>query len=227
MHKAGIIKKDLPVVVGQMNDEALRVIQETATKQSASLYTYGKQFWMENDLFEGTKSFKIDTLNMKGAHQRVNASVAIEALLQAGICLDETNIGRALASAKLSHRFEEIYPNVFLDGAHNPAAANALRSTIEEQFPGEKVDFIVGMLARKDLKGTLDALLPVARSFTLIEFDHPEAARGEVLMRNCHHPQKRVTKLKNHTIILSNEQEVKKVITGSLYLLASLSIELR
>lgn len=223
-HKAGIIKQQVPVVVGQVNEEVLLIIRDMAIQQSASLLLYGDQFRMASKRFEGTKSFNLDILQMKGAHQRINASVAIEALIQAGVPLEEKYVQEALTMAKIPHRFEEIHPDVYLDGAHNPAAAQALCATIEEQFPGEKVDFIIGMLARKDIKGTLDALQPVANSFTFIEFDHPEAADGHELLAKCTHSQKSVTTISNKSIMLHRTRQHKVVVTGSLYLLANLTI---
>jgi len=88
--------------------------------------------------------------------------------------------------------------------------------------PGEKVDFIIGMLKGKEIKKTLDELIPVACSFTFLTFDHPNAANGETLMESCEHKMKSVTKSANNTIILSNEHERRIIVTGSLYLLASL-----
>lgn len=223
-HKAGIIKEHVPAVIGLMDNHALGVIKAVAKRKEASLCIYGEDFKIEDKQFTGSNTLRIGEQKMKGKHQRVNASVAIEALFQAGIHLQEEYVQEALASAQLANRFEEIYPNVFLDGAHNPAAANALKQTIEEEFPGEKVDFIIGMLARKDINGTLDALMPVAESFTFIDFDHPEAADSSTLMKACQHDRKEVTKIEDGSIILINDRNRRKVITGSLYLLASLSI---
>ena len=110
---------------------------------------------------------------MKGEHQGVNAAVAIEALSLRRFNLTESAVADAIATTQLAHRFQEIYPGVFLDGAHNPAAAKALANTIRSEFPGEKVDFIIGMLKGKDIKGTLDELVPVASSLRFLHFRIP------------------------------------------------------
>lgn len=224
-HKAGIIKWKTPIVVGELPAEALARVEEISIGQKAPLEIYGEDFLIErngHERFKGATTFSLKERKMKGGHQQRNAGVAIAALLAANIKLEEVKVQYALGHAKLAHRFEEIGPNIFLDGAHNPAAARALRETIEEKFPGEKVDFIVGMLKGKDLKGTLDELIPVAESFTFLTFAHPDAATGEELMRHCNHNNKKVTNPIEGTIILSEDKDMSKIVTGSLYLLADL-----
>ncbi|MEK4714441.1 bifunctional folylpolyglutamate synthase/dihydrofolate synthase [Sporosarcina sp. FSL K6-5500] len=220
--KAGIIKNGIPVVIGPLPKEALEVVQASSNRQGSPLFTYGKQFWMLDDVFNGTETFQLAERKMKGLHQGVNAAVAIQSLLVAGIQLAEEAVSRAVAITQLAHRFQEISPGVFVDGAHNPAAAKVLAATIRSEFPGEKVDFVIGMLKGKDIEKTLDELTPVAASFTFLTFSHPQAATGEQLMEYCHHEEKKVTMAENDTIILSIDRNKKKIVTGSLYLLNSL-----
>ena len=80
----------------------------------------------------------------------------------------------------------------------------------------------MGMLKGKDIKGTLDELIPVASTFTFLSFPHPQAATAEKLMEYCNHDRKRVTNLKNGTIILDRDNDKKKIVTGSLYLLTGI-----
>jgi len=224
-HKAGIIKAGSPIVTGPLSNEAFQIVRRVAIANGSPFLSYGDQFVMEigeRELFKGQQDFILDERKMKGPHQGVNAAVAIEALLVAGIALTEKSVAKGVATTQLAHRFQEISPGVFLDGAHNPAAAKALTETIMREFPGEQVDFIIGMLKGKEIKKTLDELIPVAASFTFLSFDHPNAATGETLMKSCNHKIKSVTKSVNNTIILSTEHERRIIVTGSLYLLASL-----
>ena len=216
-HKAGIIKNGIPVVSGPLPKEALQVVRDVASEKESLLKVYGEK------KFTGGKEFRLGERKMKGEHQRINAEVAIKALLTAGIPLKEKSTAEGIAITQLAHRFQEILPGVFLDGAHNPAAAKALADTIRTEFPGEKVNFIVGMLKRKDIKKTLDELLPVAASFTFLTFPHPEAATGEELLENCMHDKKSVTNTNSNTIILCRGSDSRSIVTGSLYLLASLN----
>lgn len=227
-HKAGIIKVETPIVTGDLQEEAMQVVRRVAKEKSSSLSIYGEHFVMESgeyETFNGDRKFKLNGRKMKGEHQGINAAVAIESLLLAGIALEENAVARGIETTQLAHRFQEVSPGVFLDGAHNPAAAKALTKTIQSEFPNEKVDFVIGMLKGKDIEKTLAELVPVAASFTFLTFPHENAATGEELMEYCHHKIKRVTNLKSDTIILSNGETNKLIVTGSLYLLSGLKFQ--
>lgn len=220
--KAGIIKNGIPVVIGPLPKEALKVVQAISNRQGSSLVMYGEQFVIKGNVFNGISTFLLAERKMRGSHQGVNAAVAIQSLLVAGIQMSEEAASKGVAKTQLAHRFQEISPGVFIDGAHNPAAAKVLADTIRSEFPGEKVDFVIGMLKGKDIEKTLDELIPVAASFTFLTFQHPQAATGEQLMEYCHHKEKRVTKSGSDTIILVTGENRKKIVTGSLYLLSGL-----
>ena len=171
------------------------MIQRVAKEKNSELFTYGEQFAIDvQDMFKGLSTFQLKGRRMKGHHQGINAAVAIEALLAAGIVLEEERVATAIATTQLSFRFQEIFPGVFMDGAHNPAAAKVLAETIRLEFPGEKVDFVIGMLKGKDIEKTLNELVPVAASFTFVTFPHPQAEKAEKLMKYCHHEKKKSDK---------------------------------
>lgn len=224
-HKAGIVKKGIPAVCGQLSKKAERVIKETANETESPLYLYGQDFWMDEEnpeQFHGSKNIDIPSRKMKGPHQANNAAVAIEALLHSGVSLSHRAIQSGIAKAQLAYRFEEVAPNLFFDGAHNPAAAKMLTSTIQQQFPGETVDFVIGMMGNKDAKATLDELIPVAHSFTFLDFDVPGAATAEDLYNQCSFGNKRILTDGYLSAINSKDLNKKKIVSGSLYLLNSL-----
>ncbi|WP_060203197.1 bifunctional folylpolyglutamate synthase/dihydrofolate synthase [Sporosarcina koreensis] len=222
-HKSGIIKEDTPVVVGPLSNEAMHVVRIKALQMNSEVAVYGDDFKVANGEFIGKAvHVSIGQRRMKGPHQAVNSAVAIEALLQAGVSMNEEHIAKGVAKAALPYRFQEITEGVFIDGAHNPAAAKMLTETIKSEFPGEKVDFVIGMLNTKDIGKTLDELIPVAASFTFVTFPHPQAATAEELMSSCQYNRKRVTKHLDDTIILRRGKDRKKIVAGSLYLIVSL-----
>ena len=224
-HKAGIIKDFIPVVTGPLSKETLEIVSQVAKEKQSPLFIYGDHFVMDvegKETFKGQQQFKLDGRKMKGQHQGNNAAVAIEALLLAGVNLEERKVAKGISETELAHRFQEVSPGVFLDGAHNPAAARALANTIKSEFPNQHVDFIVGMVKGKEIKKTLDELIPVAASFTFLTFPYPTAETAEVLMENCNFPTIEVTNIENETILLNEESETVKIVTGSLYLLAGL-----
>ncbi|MCG7336993.1 bifunctional folylpolyglutamate synthase/dihydrofolate synthase [Sporosarcina sp. ACRSM] len=220
--KAGIIKEGVPVVIGPLPTEAQAVVRQVANGKESPLYIYGEHFKMEGNRFISAETIQLEERKMKGEHQGVNAAVAIESLRVAGIQLKQRAVQQAIATVQLAHRFEEIAPGVFVDGAHNPAAANRLAETIRSEFPGEKVDFVIGMLKGKDIEQTLNELIPVASSFTFVSFSHAGAASGEELMGYCQHKVKEVVNGINEAKLLDASNDRKKIVTGSLYLLSGI-----
>lgn len=222
-HKAGIIKQDTPVVVGPLPNEAMQVVRKKALEMNSELVSYGEDFsTIQDEFIDDSIKLPIQKRRMKGPHQTINAAVAIKAMFQAGVSMNAESIIRGVVTASLPYRFQEIADGVFVDGAHNPAAAKMLTETIKSEFPGEKVDFVIGMLKTKDIKKTLEELIPVASSFTFVTFPHPQAATGEELMDSCQYNRKRVTKLDNDTIILRKGNDGKIIVAGSLYLVSGL-----
>ncbi|WP_025783495.1 folylpolyglutamate synthase/dihydrofolate synthase family protein [Sporosarcina sp. D27] len=224
-HKTGIFKKGVPAVCGKLPADAEKVAEKVATEVGSPLVFYGQGFCMKEgnpEQFDGSQQLALPHRRMKGPHQAINAAVAIEALLKTGLQLPIEAIQKGIATAQLSFRFEEITPGVFFDGAHNPAAAAMLRRTIQEQLPGEKIDFVIGMMANKEIKETLDELIPVANSFAFINFNVLGAATAEFVYDQCRFGNKKVTDAKDASIILTKDLDRKKIVSGSLYLLNSL-----
>ena len=66
-----------------------------------------------------------------------------------------------------------------LDGGHNPQCAEALTESIREYVAdpgkGEKVTFLIGMLADKDYDTTLELLKPYGANYICITPDSPRA----------------------------------------------------
>ena len=175
-----------------------------------------------NRFIRNGDDFSLTERKMKGAHQGMNAAVAIESLTCCGYSAGKPGSATSGCNCATAHRFEEIAPGVFIDGAHNPAAAKVLAETIRSEFPDEKVDFVIGMLKGKDIENTLNELIPVAASFTFVSFPHAGAASGEELMSHCQHKVKKVTNELNETIILEKSSGRKRIVTGSLYLLSGI-----
>ncbi|WP_213422831.1 bifunctional folylpolyglutamate synthase/dihydrofolate synthase [Bhargavaea massiliensis] len=211
-HKAGILKRGVPGIIGPLQTEAFEEVKRVANETGVPISVYGQDFTAIPGIRPG----------LSGPHQHVNLAIAAEALKAAGIDLDPSKLKRGAETAFLPGRFEEISPGVFLDGAHNPAAADALVQSVKDRFGEEaKVRFMVGMLARKDYRSVIRILEPVARSFIFIDFAHSDAAPAHLLAA-C-------TKLPSVQINAEQIQqerwspaEIPLIVTGSLYLLSEL-----
>jgi len=131
-------------------------------------------FETPNDRYENV------CLGLSGRHQITNAATAIalaEALRERAFAIPHQAIVSGLEKAMHPGRLElwEGTPSILFDGAHNPAAARALREYLDE-FVHQPVTMIFGAMRDKSLKEMAAILFPAAREVVLTELDNPRAA---------------------------------------------------
>ena len=132
-------------------------------------------------------------LPLYGAHQAGNAATALAAVeaflgLRGGPAegrgpLDLDVVRAAFASVTSPGRMEIVRrsPTVILDGAHNPAGANALAAAMEESFTFERLVAVVAVLDDKDAAGLLGALEPIVTSVVVTTNSSPRALPVDAL----------------------------------------------
>lgn len=235
-HKAGIIKKERPVVIGDLPSEARVVFEEEAAKQSSSLYSYNHDFFVTAQENGENYHFKNDEFTnlqrtMPGIHQRSNMAVAITAFMlfaeRKGDQIVIDNVRKGVQEAHLAGRFEKLTSNLYIDGAHNPASIKALVETVKEKFPGQSIHFIVGILKDKDVAGVLRLLEEIGTSFTFVDVENERAMSAKKIYDLSRSENKKLSKGNiPHIIDETLDNTGITVITGSLYLLAQWRKEL-
>lgn len=152
--KAGIIKRNCPVVCGARRPAARRVIADRARRRRAPLLQLGRDFGVrhvdaaaESDPLAGT-TFELDVhdgspprryfIPLAGRHQEDNASLAIVAAHQLrvrGVRVADGAVARGLARVALPARIETIAtrPLVIVDAAHNVASMRALADVLRPE----------------------------------------------------------------------------------------------
>jgi dihydrofolate synthase/folylpolyglutamate synthase len=188
--KAGIIKAHVPLVTGVTQQEVIDVIEREASGKGAPLLRLTKDFSPEEIMtgpeivfdFRGWKTvYRGLHVGMLGRHQVDNASLAVaavELLRDAGISIDEPSLRRGLAQTRWEGRLERVAvrPDLFLDGAHNPASARTLGITVADlKRSYRKLILVIGILGDKDYRGILAALVPLA---DLVVVTKPEYSRA-------------------------------------------------
>lgn len=172
--KAGIIKKQVPCIVGPQPDAALDVIEARATALHAPLIRHGQEWHIgvergDRLIFQDdTGLLDLPLPNLPGAHQRQNAGMAIAALRALGMddAACEAAITRAFWPARMQRLTDGPLPNahpkgdLWLDGGHNPAAGEALATHLAS-LPARPTYMICGMLNTKDIGGYLRPLAAV------------------------------------------------------------------
>ena len=192
--KCGIIQPDIPTVVGNVSPQALAVIQEACSKQRSPLVQFGVDFQAIESSpghfdFRGRKrSYSDLQCSLLGHHQVENAAcalAAVEWLRDAGMTISEDGLRTGLVSVQWPGRLECIakHPTVFLDGAHNPAAAASLAEFLAEhqRVHYGNIILVIGMQKDKDMTSFFTPLIPLAHTVILTRSAHQQSASAEEL----------------------------------------------
>ncbi len=194
--KAGIIKKEIPVVSSLQEKEAEEVIIETSKRMSSDLYMYGRDFWgnltsidIKGITFDyhdlGAKVLEIKNLfvPLTGEYQLQNACVALKTVNIATNKISKKinnsehilKLKRGLSNTIWRGRLELISndPPIMIDAAHNPGAAKAISEFIKKYLSNYKLILILGIMSDKDIPEILKPLLPLASDiiFTAPKYD--------------------------------------------------------
>ncbi|CYV10393.1 bifunctional folylpolyglutamate synthase/dihydrofolate synthase [Streptococcus suis] len=161
--KAGIIKENVPVVLGPLCPETTAICHHIAQDKQASVHQFGQEFTYKAGQFSNTDIDLSElVLGLAGHHQEENAAVALQTFL-----LYMTNIQKdiqpqliqqALAQTSWPGRLELVAqePKIYLDGAHNVPAIERLIEFIQVQE--EPVTILFSALRRKDFQEMLELL---------------------------------------------------------------------
>ncbi|MBL7050220.1 MAG: bifunctional folylpolyglutamate synthase/dihydrofolate synthase [Nitrospira sp.] len=191
--KAGIIKPGIPLVTCTQEPEVITQLRDAAGRSGAEIHVYGHDFRSElkevslgKTLIDYSGYSKYDNLEipLAGGHQAYNASAAVrtaEILMKAGHKITENSIRTGLKNVLLEGRLEKISdtPAIYVDGAHNQAAADVLAQAVNDLFPDKKIILITGIMGDKDIKGILTPLLQIADSIILTKAQYERAATAE------------------------------------------------
>jgi dihydrofolate synthase / folylpolyglutamate synthase len=237
-HKAGIIKQNKTVISGNLPVEAKGILKNEAIAKQAELHTLHEQFTVaskdDGEVYKHVQlNIEIDQLQRKllGAHQADNMALAITAFLLVAkalkIDIHKTKIREAIRRASVPGRFEEVMPQVYFDGAHNPASIQALCALIESQFQTKEIHLILGMLADKDVKQVLTLLEPLVTKLSFIDVPNERAMSAQKMFELSNHVNKEI--IVNVVDVLKREvpENTIRIVTGSLYLLADIRNQLK
>ena len=187
--KAGIIKKNRPVVYGDSNPT--KSVLATAESLNSKIFLKGRDFdhqiktedksfdWSGGrDMNENISGLPIPNLAIE------NVSIGMQALSVAGIEIDVKFLRSSLRRLYLPGRFEKCVDaftgvSVVLDVAHNPAAASMLASNISRELSInhriKQISVVIGLMADKDVRGFIAELRPFVDSWYVAGFDDPRA----------------------------------------------------
>ncbi len=178
--KAGIIKKGVPVVIGEGGDEDVRnVFREKAASVDAPIV------WAEE---VNVPALEVE---LKGDYQRKNARtayVAVEALRRLGYEITEEDVRQAFAHfatmTGLRGRWQVIdtEPMVICDTGHNPGGFQYTSNQLR-QLDCRKLHVVFGMVADKDVNTVLEMLPHDAFYYFCAPNSHRAMSVSELMSR--------------------------------------------
>lgn len=232
-HKAGILKENRPAVIGEMSDEATEVFEKEAVQKNVPLFKFGTDFFVS--IKEGKEAYNYPLLHLEipelqrqllGQHQGHNMTLAITAFLEVlkkfELPIDVQKIRTGVNNALLAGRFEQIRPNLYFDGAHNPASIQSLVDTVKEHFPNKRIEFVIGLLADKDVKTILRLLEEVGDAFYFADIHNERAMQAMTLYELSQAKEKQIIDDVNEFLQGPVIGETVRIVTGSLYLLSEI-----
>jgi dihydrofolate synthase/folylpolyglutamate synthase len=237
------LKPGVPVVVAEQRSEARDVILARATESGCRVVDTSADYDVDSIAVENGRArgriseaaygWRIEvTPSLPGKFQLQNAlnAIATARLLQKrGFRISDQAIAEGIASTVWPGRLEKLQaqPDVYLDGAHNPAAARELSAFCEQNLAGRRIFLVYGALRDKAVDEIAGVLFPRAEQVIITEPRTSRAISAPLLASiTSHHAASSV-------VIADAEQafdyalskagpEDAIFVTGSLYLVGQL-----
>lgn len=197
--KAGIIKQNIPVVIGETLPETKPVFENKANLENAPIiFSANERYvadwqYMHHQLNvtvanNHTNEHKIYALDLPGIYQTKNILTVLEAIHQLqkmGWHISEDQVKTGLAHAKkitgLHGRWEVIHnnPTVILDVGHNEDGAKQIAEQLE-LTDYHDLHIIIGMVKDKAIDKVL-AILPETATYYFTKAQIPRALDEQIL----------------------------------------------
>jgi len=241
--KAGILKPGVPLILAGQRPEAREVILARAAQLNCPVTETDKAFATDQRAAQDgrfralvTELASGDSLeiapSLPGEFQlqnALNAAAAARYLKRCGFRISDEAITEGIANTIWPGRLEKLQsqPDIYLDGAHNPGAAQEIAAFLQQNFAGRKIWLIYGALRDKAVDEVAGLLFPHAAE---VIFTEPRTSRAISAQRlaeiAAHHAS-------SFSVVSSAEQALNQAlaeaaprdaifITGSLYLVGQL-----
>lgn len=223
--KAGILKAGVPaVVVADQDAGAEAVILSRAQELGCNLLRSRASDAQDIESSVSGSSFRLGgtrfTCSLPGHYQIGNAVTAVVACRALGIPDDA--IASGLSHTRWPGRLETVRtrPDFILDGAHNPAGANALAQHIREFYAGRPIWIVYGAMRDKAIDEVTGQLFPLAQKLIVTQPAMPRALQPETILEMHEHPNAVTASTVRDAIALAESAPPTAAVffTGSLYL---------
>ncbi len=198
--KAGIIKENVPIVIGETLPETKQIFIDTANKKKAEIFFASELFSTINAIVKNNillcevddimtcKTLQIQ-LGLTGLYQAKNICTVLESVEQLkniGINISETALHKGLKQVKemtgLRGRWEILQqcPTIIADVAHNKDGIAQVIYQLETTYANTNFHFILGFVKDKDVAEVL-TLFPKNATYYFTNAHIPRALPVAIL----------------------------------------------
>ena len=220
--KAGIIKPGVPVVYDKNDRAAGAVIAEAADRLGSAAYGLTAE-----DSYRG--------VSFAAPYQAMNAALAVkvlEILDISGVTADICK--KALASVCWTGRMQQVAPDVWVDGAHNPGGIRAFVQAVNKQNPSH-IQLLFAAVSDKDYHEMIRLLCTqlVLESVTVVQLESERGLQAAALAKQFEEAGcSRVTAFDSTKealahVLSGKKEEDRLYMVGSLYLIGEILEDLK
>ena len=196
--KAGIIKENTPVVIGETHSKTKPVFENIAKQKKAPIFFADKYFRaqiLESDLIHSTYKisntqgtlFEALKVNIHGQYQQKNIVTVFQALevLQPHFNISKATIELACSDLKARTRFMGRWqiisekPFIICDSAHNVAGLQVVVEQLHK-IDYQQLHLVIGMVNDKEIDKLLN-LLPTEARYYFAKANIPRGLEAKVL----------------------------------------------
>ncbi len=254
--KAGIIKRQVPVIYDDTVPEASEVIRERAVQMASKAYPVGKGDFSILETKDQGLSIRAEgeaaqafaaagplvlEIPFEAPYQAENAMLAVKTAVvlgqrERGFRLTEAQITEGIRTARWAGRMERAGENLYLDGAHNPGGIKAFIQAASSMAARQKKKayLLFGAVSDKDYRA-MARLLCEGISWAGIGVVHIDSSRSmdtEVLAEAFSQAYKgpvRAFETAGEALREMKKQAGDELLfcAGSLYLIGELKVQLK
>ncbi len=194
--KAGIIKPNVPHLIGYLPPSAEKVMKAYCARRCTRLHRlhprHSRLYPSRFTLDYASDNLKLDGLRpaLIGEHQLKNTALALEAialLKKSGIKISSRAVREGITSTYWPGRFQIIArrgkPTIVLDVCHNASGVEAFVRTCRIRFPGRRMPIVIGVVRKKEHQEMFDTFSAIASEYNLTPLKTHRSIRPRELQR--------------------------------------------
>ena len=180
--KAGVIKEEVPVVTGILDEEAINTIVEVAREKRSQVIVSvdpAKVVYSDYGYSFAYSTYKDLRINSSATYSLKDACIALEAVnkLLSIYPVSEEDIRQGLSNTYMPVRMEILSksPLIIVDGSHNPEGVQNMVKSLQNVAENREIHVLFACFKDKNIERMLAYLGEYSKDIVLTTFPHKRA----------------------------------------------------